>query len=326
MTDISVSTGQLPPPEAVADAVAEAHRRHRDDRSGDTIKIYPALAAMPPDLFGLAVVGVSGRVHAAGDADHPFSLMSVSKPFVFALLSDAIGGETARAAIGVNATGLPFNALAAIEQGREGRTNPMVNAGAIAATSLVPGGDVEAKWRFIEAGITRFAGRPLERDDEVYHSASLTNTRNKAIGLLLATFGRLGCDPVDAVELYTRQCSLKVTARDLAAMGATLAGGGVQPLTGAAVVSPESARNALAVMTTAGLYETSGDWLFDVGLPGKSGISGGIVTVAPGKGALGSFAPRLDAAGNSVKGQHAARFLAARLGLDLFASRPGRGP
>lgn len=326
MIDISVSTGQLPPPEAVAEAVAEAHRRYRDDRSGDTIKIYPALAAMPPDLFGLAVVGVSGRVCAAGDADHPFSLMSVSKPFVFALLSDAIGGETARAAIGVNATGLPFNALAAIEQGREGRTNPMVNAGAIAATSLVPGGDVEAKWRFIEAGIMRFAGRPLERDDEVYHSASLTNTRNKAIGLLLATFGRLGCDPVDAVELYTRQCSLKVTARDLAAMGATLAGGGVQPLTGAAVVSPESARNALAVMTTAGLYETSGDWLFDVGLPGKSGISGGVVTVAPGKGALGSFAPRLDAAGNSVKGQHAARFLAARLGLDLFASLPGRAP
>jgi len=326
MSDISVSTGQLPPPEAVADAVAEAHRRYRDDRSGDTIKIYPALAAMPPDLFGLAIVGVSGRVYAAGDADHPFSLMSVSKPFVFALLSDAIGGETARAAIGVNATGLPFNALAAIEQGREGRTNPMVNAGAIAATSLVPGADIEAKWRFIEAGIARFAGRTLERDDEVYHSASLTNTRNKAIGQLLATFGRLGCDPVDAVELYTRQCSLKVTARDLAAMGATLAGGGVQPLTGAAVVSPESARNALAVMTTAGLYETSGDWLFDVGLPGKSGISGGIVTVAPGKGALGSFAPRLDAAGNSVKGQHAARFLAARLGLDLFASLPGRAP
>lgn len=319
-----VSTGSLPPAEAVEAFVAAAHDRFRTDRRGENAQIYPALAAVPPDLLGIAIVGVSGRIFSAGDADHPFSIMSVSKPFLFALLADAIGGEAARAEIGVNATGLPFNALAAIEDGPQGRTNPMVNAGAIATTSHVPGADVEAKWRFIRDGLERFAGRSLALDDEVYRSASLTNTRNKAIGQLLATFGRLGCDPVAAVELYTRQCSLKVTARDLAAMGATLADGGVQPLTGEQVVGAASSRSALAVMATAGLYETSGDWLFDVGLPGKSGISGGIVTVAPGKGGLGTFGPRLDGAGNSVKGQLAARFLAERLGLSLFASTPAQ--
>jgi len=320
-----VSTGRLPSSAMVEDAVASAHRAFSDDRDGENIQIYPALAAMPPDLFGVAVVGVNGRIHAAGDADHAFAIMSVSKPFVFALLSDAIGSAAARAEIGVNATGLPFNALAAIENGPEGRTNPMVNAGAIATTSHVPGDDVEAKWRFIRAGLERFAGRELAIDDAVYRSASLTNTRNKAIGHLLATFGRLGSDPVTAVELYTRQCSLQVTARDLAAMGATLADGGVHPLTGATVVSSSGSRDALAVMATSGLYETSGEWLFDVGLPGKSGIGGGIVTVAPGKGGLGTFGPRLDSAGNSVKGQLAARFLAERLGLNLFASTPFAG-
>ncbi len=307
---------------AVAAAVQAAHDAIHSDRDGETIKIYPALAAVPPDLFGIAFVSAGGPVAAAGDADHPFSLMSVSKPFVFALLSDAIGSEAARAEIGINATGLPFNALAAIENGREGRTNPMVNAGAIAASSHVPGVDLEAKWRFIRAGIERFAGRPLAIDEDVYRSASLTNTRNKALGMLLATFGRLGTDPVEAVELYTRQCSLTVTARDLAAMGATLGLGGVQPLSGARAVSAAACRDALAAMTTAGLYETSGDWLFDVGLPGKSGISGGIVAVAPGIGSLGTFAPRLDSAGNSVKGQRAARYLAEDLGLSLFSATP----
>ncbi len=302
----------------------DVHAQALGREEGEVADYIPELAKADPAPFGIAVATSRGRLHEIGDTRIPFTIQSVSKALTYCMALELVGRAEVLRRVGVEPSGDPFNAIEFDPLTRR-PYNPMVNAGAIAASSLVPGGDVEAKWRFIEEGITRFAGRPLERDDEVYHSASLTNTRNKAIGQLLATFGRLGCDPVDAVELYTRQCSLKVTARDLAAMGATLAGGGVQPLTGAAVVSAESARNALAVMTTAGLYETSGDWLFDVGLPGKSGISGGIVTVAPGKGALGSFAPRLDAAGNSVKGQHAARFLAARLGLDLFASLPGRG-
>jgi glutaminase len=196
----------------------------------------------------------------------------------------------------------------------------MVNPGAIAVTSLVPGADGKEKWRFIRDGLSRFAGRELELDDEVYRSASETNHRNRSLAGLLQSYDRLYSDPAEAVDLYTRQSCLKVTARDLAVMGATLADGGVNPLTREQVVDVESCHCTLAVMTTAGLYETSGDWLYDIGLPGKSGIGGGVVTVAPGKGGLGTFAPLLDAAGNSVKGQLAAAFLSRRLGLDLFAS------
>ena len=171
-------------------------------------------------------------------------------------------------------------------------------------------------------GLSRFAGRTLPLNEEVYASASETNFRNRSIARLLQSCDRIYCDPVEATDLYTRQCSLNVSARDLAVMGATLADGGVNPLTKERVVDPSVCHYALAVMTTAGLYETSGDWLYDIGLPGKSGIGGGIVTVSPGKGGLGTFAPPLDGAGNSVKGQLVAKFLSQRLGMDLFVSQP----
>jgi glutaminase len=245
----------------------------------------------------------------------------VSKPFVFALVCEHLGPVSVKERLGVNSTGLPFNSLAAIERGDDGRTNPMVNAGAIAATSLVPGDSAESKWAFIQRGLSAFAGRDLSLSTEIYESASETNQRNASIVRLLESYGRLYSDPVEALDLYTRQCSLNVTAKDLAAMGATLADAGVNPLTGARVVDAETCRRTLAVMATAGLYETSGDWLYDVGLPGKSGIGGGIVTVAPGKGGLGTFSPRLDGAGNSVRGQLVADELSHRLGLDLFVSR-----
>ena len=282
--------------------------------------VYPTLARAYADCFGLCVAGTNGAVHAAGHSDVPFTIMSVSKPFVFALVCDAIGPDAAREHIGVNATGLPFNALAAIERDPGGRTNPMVNPGAVATTSLVPGATLDERWAFLRDGLSRFAGRALALDEEVLACALASNARNRAIGHLLQAYGRIAGDPADALELYTRQCALNVTAGDLAVMGATLADGGVNPLTKARVVDGESGKRALAVMATAGLYETSGDWLYDVGLPGKSGIAGGIVAVSPGKGALGAFGPRLDAAGNSVKGQLAARFLSRALGLSLFAS------
>ena len=197
----------------------------------------------------------------------------------------------------------------------------MVNSGAIAAASLAPGSTLDEQWQFILDGLSRFAGRALVMNDAVFASARQSNFRNQAIGQLLRNCRQIAIEPVDAVELYTRQCSLNVTAKDLAVMGATLADGGVNPLTRKRVVDAETCKFTLAVMTTAGLYETSGDWLYDVGLPGKSGIGGGIVTVSPGKGGFGAFAPRLDDAGNSVKGQLAARYLSERLGLSLFASQ-----
>jgi glutaminase len=317
-----ISTGHLPVPEMVQKLVAEAHERFKSNTDGENSTVYPALARVPSDLFGICMAGTNGSLYEVGDDGHEFSIMSVSKPFVFALVCQTVGAQAARERLGVNATGLAFNSLAAVERGDDGRTNPMVNAGAIATTSLVPGGTREARWRFIHEGLSRFAGRTLPLNDEVYASASETNYRNQGIARLLQSYGRIYLDPAEATDLYTKQCSLNVTARDLAVMGATLADGGVNPLTKERVVDAGSCRYALTVMATAGLYETSGDWLFDIGLPGKSGIGGGIVTVSPGKGGLGTFGPRLDRAGNSVKGQLVAKLLAERLGLDLFASKP----
>jgi glutaminase len=317
-----ISTGHLPPAERVTALVAEAHERFKSNTDGQTSQVYPALARVPSELFGICVVGNSGKVYAVGDADYEFTIMSVSKPFIFALVSQVLGVEEVRQKIGVNATGRAFNSLEGIERGPGGQTNPMVNSGAIATTSLVPGASFEEKWKFVHEGLSRFAGRTLPLNEEVYVSATETNFRNQGIARMLQSLGRIYDDPAQAVDLYTKQCALNVSARDLAVMGATLADGGVNPITKERVVDASVCHYALAVMATAGLYETSGDWLFDIGLPGKSGIGGGIVTVSPGKGGLGTFAAPLDGAGNSVKGQLVAKFLSQQLGMDLFVSRP----
>jgi glutaminase len=317
-----VSTGRLPPADRVRTLVAEAHNRFKSNAEGANSTVYPALARVPGNLFGVCVAGTSGNIYAVGDAEYEFTIMSVSKPFVFALVCQELGVENVRQKVGVNATGLAFNSLAGIERNPDGRTNPMVNSGAIATTSLVPGATSKARWKFVHEGLSRFAGRTLSVNDEVYVSASETNYRNRSIARLLQSYGRIYIDPAQAVDLYTRQCALNVSAKDLAVMGATLADGGVNPITKDRVIDAAVCHYALAVMTTAGLYETSGDWLFDIGLPGKSGIGGGIVTVSPGKGGLGTFAPPLDSAGNSVKGQLVAQFLSRQLGMDLFVSQP----
>jgi len=320
--DPYVSTGHLPPAELSSALVAEAYEQFKLNSEGKNSEVYPALARVPKDLFGVCVVETNGNVYRAGEAEYEFTIMSVSKPFIFALVCEVLGHEAVRDKVGVNATGLAFNSLAAIEQGDLGRTNPMVNAGAIATTSLVPGDSLATKWKFIHEGLSRFAGRTLPLNDEVYASASETNFRNQSIARLLQSFGRIYMDPAEATDLYTKQCSLNVSAKDLAVMGATLADGGVNPLTKERVVDAAVCHYALAVMATAGLYETSGNWLYEIGLPGKSGIGGGIVTVSPGKGGLGTFAPPLDAAGNSVKGQLVAKFLSQQMGMDLFVSKP----
>jgi glutaminase len=314
-----ISTGHLPSPDQVQTLVDEAYRRYQDNIAGQNSDVYPALRHAP-DCYGICIASVNGQMFAAGDVDVPFTLMSISKPLVFALVCDAIGPAAAHKHIGVNATGLPFNALEAIERSPDGRTNPMVNPGAIATTSLAPGGTPENKWRFIHEGLSRFAGRTLVLNEDIYACASNSNHVNQSLATALQQAGRLYSPPAEALDLYTRQCALDATAKDLAVMGATLANGGVNPLTGEAVVGEAVCQHVLAVMAVAGLYETSGDWLYEVGLPGKSGIGGGVVTVSPGKGGLGTFAPRLDAAGNSVRGQLATRFLSQQLGLNIFAS------
>ncbi|MBS0558544.1 MAG: glutaminase A [Proteobacteria bacterium] len=319
---VAVSTGRLPAADAVAALVREGHERYRGVRDGAVADYIPALAAADPAWFGVALCGVDGGLFAAGDADRVFSIQSISKPFVFALVCQALGGGRARDSIGVNATGLPFNSVMAIELNARRTMNPMVNAGAIATTSLIPGANEDERWDFLCDGLSRFAGRTLAMDQGVYESEAASNQRNRGIARLLHGYGRMYSDPDEATDLYTRQCALMVSARDLAVMGATLADGGVNPVTGLRVLYPDRCRRILAVMATAGLYEQSGDWLYEVGLPGKSGVSGGLVTIAPGKCGLGTFAPPLDDAGNSVRGQLVTQFLSERLGLNIFASKP----
>lgn len=322
----AINDGHLPPPGLVTRLVNQAYDRFKIDDSGTVADYIPALAAMPRDRFGISVVGVDGASYGIGDSQVEFSIQSVSKPFVFALICQAIGEDAAREKLGANNTGLPFNSVIALERIDEGTHNPMVNAGAIAATSLAPGDTAEAKWQFIQEQLSRFAGRPLSLNQAVYESEAATNQRNTGIAKLLQAYDRIFFDPVAATDVYTKQCSLNVTAQDLAVMAATLANGGVNPITQDAIIDPIHCQHVLAVMVTAGLYENSGDWLYEIGLPGKSGVSGGLVTVAPHKGGLATFAPPLDEAGNSVKGQLVTRFLSAELGLNLFASRPHPHP
>ena len=321
-TSDAVSTGALPGLEVVEDLLHEVFELYRPLEEGDVADYIPALANVDPSLFAVSIVGVAGRCLSVGDAAQLFSLQSISKAFVFALVCDAIGHEEAHRRLGVNATGLAFNSVMAIELNEERTMNPMVNAGAMATTSLVPGATPQDRWAFIRQGLSQFAGRELDLDPEVYESESATNLRNQGIAHLLHSYDRLYADPDETTDLYTRQCSLLVTAPDLAAMGATLANGGVNPLTGRRVIEPFHCKHVLAALATAGLYEHSGDWLYEVGLPGKSGVSGGIVTIAPGKGGLATFSPRLDGAGNSVRGQRVTRHVSEKLGLNIFGSKP----
>jgi glutaminase len=302
-----ISTGDLPRADEVGRLVVDAYERFRTTSEGQVADYIPALAQASPDLFGISVVGARGRSFEVGDVEAHFSIQSVSKPFVFALVCDAVGYDSARHRLGVNSTGFPFNSLMAIELNDDRTMNPLVNAGAIATTSLVPGTTADAKYERVRAGLSRFAGRELRLSEEVYASEAASNSRNQGIARLLASYGRLYADPDEA---------------DLAVMAATLSNGGVNPLTQERVVGQGVCRRVLAVMATAGLYELSGDWLYEIGMPGKSGVSGGIVTVAPGKGGLATFSPPLDPAGNSVRGQLVAKYLAERAGLNLFASEP----
>ena len=269
-----VSTGELPQSEEVQQLVTEAYQRYRGTSEGHVADYIPVLAAASPDLLGICVVGARGRSFEIGDVDVRFSIQSVSKPFVFALVCDAVGSDTARRRLGVNSTGFPFNSLMAIELNDDRTMNPLVNAGAIATTSLIPGATKEEKFERIRGGLSRFAGRELKISEEVYTSESGSNMRNQGIAHLLNSYGSLYFDPDEATDVYTRQCSLEVTVHDLAVMAATLANGGVNPQTQERVVARGVCRRVLAVMATAGLYELSGDWLYEIGVPGKSGVSG----------------------------------------------------
>lgn len=310
------------PPVSVTAAVEAAWERSRDVAEGKNADYIPALARVDPRLFGISVVTVDGKVHEKGDVRARFSIQSISKVFTLASVLETAGADAVREKIGVDATGQVFNSIVAIEQHQGREMNPFVNPGAIATTSLVEGATGEAKWARILATHEAFAGRKLSLDEDVYRSESATNERNQAIARLMHSYGRLYFDPAVSTDVYTRQCSISVDAHDLAVMAATLANGGRNPVTGRQVIPAELVARILGVMATAGLYDDSGIWLYDVGLPAKSGVGGGIIAVAPGKFGIAVFSPPLDRAGNSVRAQRAIRDVAAALGGNPYDARP----
>lgn len=304
----------------IEDAVRDAHESARKVTGGANASYIPYLASVDPELLGVAVVTVDGQVHAAGDSEFEFAIESISKVFTMALAMEKVGADDFRAKVGADATGLPFNSVMALELHHDLPVSPLVNAGAMATASLVPAKDAEDRWRQILNTQSAFAGRDIALSDEVNRSEQDTNFHNRAIAWLLYGVGAMYSDPMAACDVYTRQCSTLITTRDLAVMGATLANDGVNPITGQRVVRSENIPHILAEMTMEGLYTTSGDWAYKVGLPGKSGVGGGILAVVPGELAIAAFAPPLDKAGNSVRGQAAVAGIARTLGLNLYAA------
>lgn len=319
-----MSPSETPVPiEEVERALDLAYAAARTLDQGQNAQIYPVLAQADASLFGLCLVTTDGRVLERGDAGAGFALMSVAKPFTFALVVAHLGAARAKAELGVNATGAAFNAVEPVLAG-DGRTNPMVNAGAIAACSRLPGACGAEQWAHLIDGLSSFAGRRLGVDEDLYQDVMATNVRNRELTAALAGRGLLAGDPNDALELYSKQSCVMVTAHDLAVMGATLATGGVNPITGVRVVAASVCAPVLAVMATSGLYEGSGEWLYDVGLPAKTGLGGGMVTVAPGVAGIGAFSPLLDSGANTVRGVQATAAVATGLGLGLLGTNHAR--
>lgn len=301
--------------------VAEAHADNKALKGGANASYIPYLASVPSDLFGVAVVTAGGEVYSAGDVKFEFAIESISKVFTMALAMEQTGADVFRQKIGANPTGEAFNSVIALELHGDKPLSPLVNAGAIATTSLVAAKDKEDRYRQILETQGAFAGRALTMSTEVNESEQTTNFHNRAIAWLMQGVGAMYSDPMEAVEVYTRQCSTLITAVDLATMGATLANGGVNPVSGKRVLAAANVPHILAEMTMEGMYTTSGTWAYTVGLPGKSGVGGGILAVAPGQLAIAGFSPPLDPVGNSVRGQAAVAEVAAKLNLGLYRVR-----
>jgi glutaminase len=307
-------------------ALKAAYEKYRGLSEGKNADYIPALAKVDPNLYGIALVTPDGKVYSAGDGTTEVSIQSISKVFTMAKVVEERGADAIEKTIGVDATGMRFNSIIAVEYAQkvlEGpEINPLVNPGAITATSMLEGSTREAIWKDLLAYYSEFAGRPLSVNADVFRSESDTNQRNQAIGYLMYAYGFIKADPLRATDLYTEQCSVNVNVKDLATMAATLASAGRNPVTGRQVMKVENVPRVLAVMATAGLYDESGKWLYRTGLPGKSGVGGGLIAVSPGKFGIAVISPPLDEAGNSVRAQKAIADISDALGGNPYAVRP----
>ena len=304
--------------EQIDKVVKEAYLKYKDCKEGKNADYIKALAEVDPQLFGITVVDKAGNVYEYGDTKAKVSIQSISKVFTLALVMSERGDAFVAKKIGVNATGLPFNSIIAIEQHGGSPSNPFVNAGAIATTSWVEAKDSKERWMKILSNMSMFAGRELQLNKEVYISEVNDNKRNQAIAKLLDAYSRMGSQPLEATTVYTKQCSVNVSSHDLAVMSATIANHGVNPITKAEVINAKYTSKIMAVMATAGLYDNAGEWLYKTGLPAKSGVGGGIIAIVPGSLGIAVVSPPLDVYGNSVRAQKAIAYIVEKLGLNPY--------
>jgi glutaminase len=310
-------------PNEIDAAMKAAGEKYKTLKEGKNADYIPALAKVDPTIYGIALVTTDGKVHIFGDVKSEVSIQSVSKVFTMAKVMEEQGPDAIVKRIGVDATGMRFNSIVSIEFAEKAlggpEINPLVNPGAITATSMVQGKTRDEVWKKILAFHSDFAGRALKINDEVYKSEAATNQRNQAIGALMHAYGFIKDKPEQAVDIYTQQCSISVNVRDLAIMAATLANAGKNPVTGKQVMKSSNVPEVLAVMATAGLYDDSGKWLYKTGLPAKSGVGGGIIAIAPGKFGIAVVSPPLDEAGNSVRAQRAIADISSALHGNPYA-------
>lgn len=305
--------------ERLKSLIDEAYDKFKDDKVGKNADYIPYLARVKSDLFGIAVCMPDGEIFSAGDCDYIFGIESVSKVMTAILILEQYGADTILHMIGADATGMPFNSVMAILLEKNHPTTPLVNAGAISAVSMVrPVGNSDDKWKAIVDNIERLCGEKPRLIEELYKSESVSNFNNRAIAWLLKHYNRIYDDPDMSLDLYTRQCSLGITAKQLAICGATIANGGVNPVTEEKVFERRLAPKITAMLAAVGFYEHTGDWMFTSGLPAKTGVGGGIMGVLPGRFGIAAFAPPLDSSGNSVKAQKALRYIMNRLETGVY--------
>jgi glutaminase len=313
-------------PAEIQAALDAAYTKYKDIKEGKNADYIPALAKVDSNIYGIALVTTDGKVYTAGDIKSEVSIQSISKVFTMAKVIEEQGPEAIEKRIGVDATGMRFNSIIAVEAAQKElggpEINPLVNPGAITATSMVGGASRDEIWKSILGYYSDFAGRPLGVDQEVFKSESDTNQRNQAIGYLMYAYEFIKSEPMRATDIYTEQCSVAVNAKDLAIMAGTLANAGKNPVTGKQVMKAANVAPVLAVMATAGLYDDSGKWFYHTGLPGKSGVGGGLIAVSPGKFGIAVVSPPLDAAGNSVRAQKAIADISNALGGNPLAAKP----
>jgi glutaminase len=292
------------------------HTDFSAEHSGEVAHYIPELSKANPDHFGISLATLDGHVYEVGDTRVPFTIQSISKAFVFALALDTLGADRVESAIGVEPSGDPFNSIRLNAENHP--FNPMVNAGAIACSGLIREAKGDAAFDYIRQALGRFAGRELDMDEAVFASESATGDRNRAIGYLLRTSSVIKDDVRAVLDVYFRQCSVLVTARDIAVMAATLANRGINPVTGEQVMTPYAISRTLSVMTSSGMYDFAGEWIYRVGIPAKSGVGGGILAALPARLGLGSYSPRLDGHGNSVRGIKVCEALSSHYGLHML--------